>query len=305
MSSRLVVLGWHNVTSTYCFPSGGDSGRRGLYEQLRLLKRVTTVVPLAEALADLAAGRPLPPRAVALTFDDGYRDNLTVAAPMLRLLDLPATCFVVPGLLSRTTTPWWEVLAWGVECATAGELKWNDAALPLQTAEQRRVAKQTVAEAVKRRDRVSRDEAVEEVVTQLAPLGPEPDEDMFLDWDSARELRETMAIGSHSSSHAILSQETPEDQREDLVDARRRIEAELECAAPVLAYPNGGAADYDEATLAAVGAAGHTHAVTTRGGLNDRTTPPFEIRRTVMNPERGAVEVVKVLRDVARSPVSR
>ena len=58
-------------------------------EQMEWLARSANVIPLAEA----AASRP----GVAVTFDDGYRDNLVHAAPVLEDLGIPATVFVVAG----------------------------------------------------------------------------------------------------------------------------------------------------------------------------------------------------------------
>src|SRR2546423_14531892 len=113
MKNGLRVFAWHNVESSWCFPCRAGSGVRGLERQLRFLHHAANVVPLGDALQGLAEGRDLPPRAVAITFDDGYRDNLELAVPMLEALALPATFFLVPGLLSGSTQPWWEVLAWG------------------------------------------------------------------------------------------------------------------------------------------------------------------------------------------------
>jgi peptidoglycan/xylan/chitin deacetylase (PgdA/CDA1 family) len=62
---------------------------------------------------------------VALTFDDGYLDNATVAAPMLRHAGLPATFFLVPEFLGGKSRPWWEELGWALAHATAPELHWQ------------------------------------------------------------------------------------------------------------------------------------------------------------------------------------
>ncbi len=118
MSSRLLVLCYHNVNSTWCFPAGPGDGVRGLESQLRMLNRLFHVIPLEDAAARLAEGRTLPRRAAAITYDDGYRDNLALAVPMLERLGLPATFFLVPGLLSNDSIPWWSAsVAYGNEGA--------------------------------------------------------------------------------------------------------------------------------------------------------------------------------------------
>jgi peptidoglycan/xylan/chitin deacetylase (PgdA/CDA1 family) len=140
MGDRLLVLGWHNVGSTWLFPSRPGAGPRGLERQLRFLRRSANVVDLGQALDALATGRPLPARAVAITFDDGYRDQLELAAPMLERLGLPATFFLIPGVLSRTVRPWWELIAWAFMRATRDAIAWEGTTMTLRTPAERRAA---------------------------------------------------------------------------------------------------------------------------------------------------------------------
>lgn len=306
MADRLLVLCYHNVDGTWCFPSKNGAGVRGFTSQLRVLRRVANVVDLGQALERLANGVPLPRRAVALTFDDGYADNLRVAAPLLERLSLPATFFLVPGLLSRTVTAWWETTAWAFMTTTRERLDWEGTSYPLTTSAQRSAAHASVERGLKTRNRADRESAVEELVERLAPSGTRPGPEMFLDWDGARRLvARGHAIGSHSSYHAILSRESPEEQKADLTNARQVLETELAVPAPLLAYPNGTDADYDDATFRAASAAGHSFAATVLEGLNRADTPPFEIRRSFMVPQRGALDLVANLRYLARRELEK
>jgi peptidoglycan/xylan/chitin deacetylase (PgdA/CDA1 family) len=297
-----LVLGYHNVEPTWCFPAKPKAGLQGMERQFRTLRRVANVVPLQTAIADLAAGRPLPPRAVAVTFDDGYRDNLTLAVPMLEALGLPATFFLVPGLLSNAVMPWWEVISWAVMNSSRARLEWEGNSWALADDRERRAAMSHLHRTLKQRNRSARDEAVERLADELAPRTPRPSaDDMFLDWDEAAELDSRgFAIGSHSSAHAILSRENGGEQTRDLTDARRALQDRLSIAADLLAYPNGTEADYDTATLTAAQAAGHTAAVTTREGFNFADTPVMELRRIVIYPERGLTDLLVNLRYAVR-----
>ncbi len=301
VSDRLLVLGWHNVDGTWCFPSAPGAGRRGLERQLRFLARASTVVPLDQALDALVAGRPLPPRAVAITFDDGYADNVTLAVPLLERLRLPATFFLVPGLLSGEVRAWWEVLGWGFGGTSRTALAWEGARYAVETAGQRRSAYERVAEQLKRRNREQREAAVTELLDRLAPVGTPRGPELFLDWTGARELvRRGFAVGSHSTYHAILSKEDEPAQQADLRESRRRLEDELQAPTPLLAYPNGTMRDYDAATIAATAQAGHRYAVTTVDGWNHPSVPPFEIRRSVIYPERGLLDLALTARQLLR-----
>jgi peptidoglycan/xylan/chitin deacetylase (PgdA/CDA1 family) len=304
MAARLLILVWHNVEGTWCYPAHPGAGIAGLARQLAWLKRLATVVPLAPSLAALSAGRPLPPRAVALTFDDGYRDNLDLAVPLLERLGLPCTFFLVPGLLSREVRPWWEVLAWGFARSTRGTVWWEGR--PLRTDDRwGRRSFVWAVERMKAADRSTRDRRVGELLDLLQPEGSPGEERMFLDWDGARGLvRRGFSVGSHSMYHAILSREAPDAQLHDLVVSRRRLEAELDVPIRLLAYPNGTRTDYDGATVRAAQQAGYQHALAAHAGLNQRSTPGYGHCRLVLEPQRRFSEIA-VRRVVSRLTPAR
>jgi peptidoglycan/xylan/chitin deacetylase (PgdA/CDA1 family) len=288
MSRRLLVLAWHNVEPTWCFPARPGAGRRGLEEQLTFLARFANVVPLGDALRALEEGSPLPPRAVAITFDDGYRDQLQLAVPMLERLGLPAAFFLIPGLLGGTVRPWWEVLGWIFGCATRDVVVWEGRTVGLRGGAERRASLFTISELLKRRDSRARDEAIEELADLCRPADAPCDQAMFMDWAGARELaRRGFTVGSHSQTHAILANESETEQRRDLGLSRQQLTQELGVRVDLLGYPNGTALDYDQTTVAAARAAGYTHAVTTIAGWNHPSTPSFDVRRFVLQPERG------------------
>jgi peptidoglycan/xylan/chitin deacetylase (PgdA/CDA1 family) len=79
-------------------------------EQLQVLRRNRRPVQLADFVSDLCAGT-LPNDAVALTFDDGYVDNLIVGKPRLAAAAVPATVFVATGYLDHACEFWWDELA--------------------------------------------------------------------------------------------------------------------------------------------------------------------------------------------------
>ena len=292
--SALMVLGWHNIEPTWHWPAPVGAGRAGFARQLRALRRVANVVPLEQALQDLVAGRRLPPRAVAITFDDGYRDNLDVAVPVLRSLGLPATIFLIPDLLDGTMDPWWERLAWAVRTADDRVLAFEGATYALTDARTRTATLERLEERLKTRTDAQRRSAVHDIVASLRPGGaPYRPGDLFLDREGARQLvRAGVTIGSHTTHHVILARETARAQEDDLREARIRLQDQLDVPVDALAYPNGLQDDYDATTVGAARNAGHTSAVTAWGLVNFSDTPPFEVRRRLVSPLDRAATVV-------------
>jgi peptidoglycan/xylan/chitin deacetylase (PgdA/CDA1 family) len=285
-ADRLLILGYHNVESTWFWPSRPGAGIATFARQMRVLHRIANVVSLEDALDALAAGRPLPPRAVALTFDDGYRDNLELAAPVLRGYGMPATIYLVPGFLSGEQHAWWERLGWAVGRARARTLRLDGHELVLGDDG---AALRAVETLVKRMTHDERMNAVEQLVEDLRPSGEYRADELFLDWDAARGLVPAgMTVGSHTLAHAILGRETAADQRVDLRESRRLLQRELSAEVATLAYPNGTRDDYDDATFAAAREAGYSHAVTAWGGPVAADAPPYEITRTMVSTSTSA-----------------
>jgi len=95
-----VILTYHSI-------SEGDSPLQiapSLFaEHMEWLHANVRVAPLAEVVSALTGHQPLPERTVVLTFDDGFADFYSSAAPVLRMLKLPATLFVLGGLCGKTS----------------------------------------------------------------------------------------------------------------------------------------------------------------------------------------------------------
>jgi len=288
MSPRLTIIGYHNVEATHYFDAPTGQGTRGFRQQLQLLRRAMNVIGLGTAVRAWAEGRRLPMRSVCITFDDGYRDSLDLAAPLLEEYSLPATFFLVPAFVSRESHAWWERLSWCVLGASVPTLHWRDRVIPLRGRASRVAVVEELAAGLKMLSLREREGAVEEMVEQLVPVGPAYREDLFLDWDQSRALvRRGFEVGSHSYCHAILARETRAEQEHDLARSKKVLEHELDAPIEGLAYPNGEHADFTTGTFDALRRTGYTHAITTIPGLNRRTTPPFELRRVVISPATG------------------
>jgi peptidoglycan/xylan/chitin deacetylase (PgdA/CDA1 family) len=107
-SSKMVVIAFHRVNDQ--LPGDGLTCGGAKFEAFcRFFRRYFTVVPFSEQVAAVRDGRPMG-GTLSITFDDGYRDNFEVAAPILRKLGLPATFFVTTGFIGSQVVPFWDEL---------------------------------------------------------------------------------------------------------------------------------------------------------------------------------------------------
>jgi peptidoglycan/xylan/chitin deacetylase (PgdA/CDA1 family) len=208
--------------------------------------------------------------------------------PLLERLGLPATFFLVPGLLSRTTPPWWEILGWTGQRAGRHRVAFQGRTLDLRDPGRRGAAPNAVAELLKRRDREARDAAVTQLVARCEPDGAPGDDALFLDWDQARSLATRgFAVGPHTLHHAILGQEPLAEQAQDLEGSRRRLQDELAVTVDLLAYPNGTPATTTAPPSRRPLGPAVPQALTVIPGWNRPSTPRYDIRRFLQRPERG------------------
>lgn len=104
-----LILTYHRITASPADPWRRTVSPHRFAEQMAVLREWAHVLTLEEMVHRLEAGT-LPPRAVAVTFDDGYADNLHRALPLLEKYGIPATFFIATGGLGRTREFWWDEL---------------------------------------------------------------------------------------------------------------------------------------------------------------------------------------------------
>jgi len=106
LRDRAVVVVYHRVDDRY--PDDPITIPVSLFADMcRFFARHFDVIPLSELVTLLEQGKRLGGQLV-ITFDDGYRDNHRVAAPILEQLRLPACFFITTGFLESAVVPWWD-----------------------------------------------------------------------------------------------------------------------------------------------------------------------------------------------------
>ncbi|HXG02812.1 MAG TPA: polysaccharide deacetylase family protein [Candidatus Binatia bacterium] len=239
------------------------------------------VVLTVEALVERLQRGTLPRNALAVTFDDGYRDNLTHAAPILARYGLPATVFLATGFIGSGEIAWFDRLALAFKHTRqpGWPAPWGEA-VPLGTVPERLGALDRLLAYLKRRPDAERRVLVDQTVATLGAGDGHGHKGLMLSWDDVHALLGLgFSVGAHTVSHPILSRMAAGEAWAEIVESRRAIQSACGVAPPAFAYPNGGAEDYDATTVRLVRDAGFACAVTTRFGLNDARTSPWELRR--------------------------
>lgn len=246
---------------------------------LEVIGRSFNVQPLADLLRSYAAGSGPPPLSVALTFDDGYRNNVTHAAPLLKEYGFPATFFVTTGFLDGTHAPWWYRLRSSVAHTKSSELRTPAGdLLPLGSTQARQRAIRRLEEELKSLPRENMEEQLLYIEEQLAAEGEQPFP--LMDWDDARRLRDMgYEVAPHTVSHISLGRESLARVEEELANSIQRVRDELGVDVLSYSYPYGGSSDVGANVARVLQQEGMLGSVTTEEGLIDTKTDIWGIRR--------------------------
>jgi peptidoglycan/xylan/chitin deacetylase (PgdA/CDA1 family) len=280
----LAILRYHAV----CGPEGHTYAEPGICvspeafaAHIAYLTSHYSVLPLPDAAARLRDGRPLPENAVAITFDDGYADNLP-AARVLHAHNASATFYITAGCLSGEAPFWPSELRSLVVGTSLAQIRFTATGqtmtLPLGGEAERRAAIRTASRLFKSNPIPVREALREELRRQIPSATPSSP---MLTWDQVREMhRMGMTIGAHTVTHPNLPSAGLDDARGEIVGARARLQREIDAPVTMFSYPNGGAERYMTPEIAAiVREAGYEAATTSRNGFASRRSDLFALER--------------------------
>jgi peptidoglycan/xylan/chitin deacetylase (PgdA/CDA1 family) len=206
---------------------------------------------------------------LAITFDDGWRDNCSNALPIAESFGLPFTVFICPGLVGQNNPFWPEQVS---------------ALLSIRGTNPTRIER--VIEDLKHRSAKDRDaylESLRKISSQNYSSASEIDQ--LLSWGEIRRMRTAgVSFGSHTQTHQILTTISETSAATELSQSKSTIEAEFGEPCTTFAYPNG---DCSSETRQWVADAGYKRALTTIKGAWTAESDPLSLPR--LNVSEGNV----------------
>lgn len=310
--NALTVLNYHRIDDPH--RSGFDTLRinvsatpAGFERQMDYLQRHYNVVTCWRLAAWLRGEADLPPRAAIITFDDGYRDNLIHAFPVLKARGLPAVIFLATDYIESDTPFYWDFAAYcffhspkaQADLPVLGVRSWGNEEA------RERVLREWI-EAVKRIPETEKQRAVAALESALDVFVPQGTfSGLHLTWDEVRELRRNgIEFGAHTASHPILTRIPLAQARMEVEKSKARIEEEIGERVISFAYPNGGEADFSPEVMDAVGACGIEVAFSLLSGPTAYTTvkrQPLAVRRIFLSYQDTYTRFVLKISGVTRA----
>lgn len=215
-------------------------------QQIKHLVKYYNIIPLSQIFSNNK-------NSVVLTFDDGYKNNLEYAYPILKKYNAPATLFVAYDFIESNTFTWWDRIEYSGKKADLKELK------------------------------TSNPNEIEERVVQLTGLTKTDKKTKqydFMSWDELKKINDVFEIGSHTISHPILTNISLDEAEREVSESKVKIEKKIGEKLVSFAYPNG---NFNDAISKLVHKAGYKFAVIYDKGNIMPKTNPFKLYRRGIN----------------------
>ncbi len=277
--NRLSILTYHRVLPEPDPLRPGDIDASTFERHMKAVSRVFDVVPLQSAIGDLSRGEPKR-GSVAITFDDGYADNATVALPILRKLGLTATFFIASDYLNGGRM-WNDTVIEAVSAHGHEQLDLTGiglAAYPTRNDDEKRQAADSIISTLKYLPQPERDAQVDKVAAKVGNRLPA---DLMMTTEQLRQLSEAgMTIGGHTASHPILARLDDATAFHEIQENKRVLHELCGQSIELFAYPNGKPnVDYETRHVDMLRRLDFKGAVSTRWGTAGKSSDPYQLPR--------------------------
>jgi peptidoglycan/xylan/chitin deacetylase (PgdA/CDA1 family) len=280
-AGRLCIVNYHRILDQPDPLLASEPTIATFRWQIALLAECFNVMPLAEAVQALNTER-MPPRAVAITFDDGYRSTHDLALPILREFKLPATVFVTTGHIENEGSMWNDVILEAVRRMAPQTIDLAELGLgsyPTLTPADRLASSGALIECCKY---LTPDARLALTGKLQALARHDLRQELMLTAGMVRTLAASnVDIGGHTVTHPILTRIGEDAARREIADNKKHLETITGKPVTLFAYPNGKRGiDYDERHVRLVEQAGYQAAFTTASGAATRENERFEYPRS-------------------------
>ena len=253
-------------------------------QQMRFLREHFTLCSLKE-LVQRIEDDDLPENAIAVTLDDGYRDNYMNAFPILQRFCIPATIFLATGAIGSGAALWHDRVFAAFRKTDAFVLDVFESAmgkLSLGSQSERTEAQRRVLEFLWSKDDQERELAIQRLTDCLGVTSAREVGGLMMSWEEVLEMhRQGIEFGAHTVTHPILSRLPQEKVAREIGDSMRTIEERLGSQVTSFAYPVGRKMDFNPMTKELLKQAGYRCAVTMIFGSNGVGVDPYELRRVI------------------------
>jgi peptidoglycan/xylan/chitin deacetylase (PgdA/CDA1 family) len=268
LCNKIIILAYHRVFSPKTDPQLLCVWQKNFEEHLKVIRKNYNPISLSD-LYDCRTRKRIPDKSVIITFDDGYKDNLMHACPLLEHYQIPATVFVTTGFIGSKRELWWDDLerlilvsdempkelavtigskrySWKIPPQSASILMhraWNVSEKIIPS--ERFTVYKDLHALLRPLNTFEQDEILYDISKQVGVLREGRDDYLICDSQEIIKLARSayVAVGSHTVTHPVLSGVSRDVLFNELIMSKRMLEDFIQKPVTCFSYPFGSLCD--------------------------------------------------------------
>lgn len=280
--NRFYILPFHMIADE---PNGffPEMSTCQFEKQIVSIVRNYNIVSIDEIIEKVKKKEPIR-RCVAITFDDGFKDNYKIAYPILRKYHVPATIFLTTGCIENMTAPWFIKVRYMFMKTDRTDIKsFNDKQIifPMRTKQEKFAASEKVMAHLKNCTDDQRLHLLDRLGMELEFNDFKDLNEIMLDWEEIKTMSENgISFGAHTVNHPVLTRMPLDMVEEEILKSKQTIEDRLVRPVTGFAYPFGKEPQYSPKLFKILQELKFKFAVTTKIGANSYHTEMFALNRS-------------------------
>jgi peptidoglycan/xylan/chitin deacetylase (PgdA/CDA1 family) len=258
-------------------------------DQIEFLKENYNIISLEHFVQCCKRKTSLPKNAVILTFDDGYKSNYTLAYPILKEYNVPATIFIATNFVEYKEPLRPDRIQYAILHSDQKIIELDIDGYKFYLDLSHFESKQKQIEIIDDKLKSISEDQIDRLILKLEEVCGKKLNDTVsiprilqpLDWNEISEMLKSglVSIGSHTCAHVIMTQCDQKKMTSEVSLSRKLIEQRTGKKCALFCYPNGTVDDFNQLTKQALIDAGYDCAVTTVKGINTKNSDLFTLNR--------------------------
>ena len=293
IDTELTILLYHGVTGHTSQGIENYSRKHimedDFYRQMQYLSEYCNVLAIDDYLALRVNKKPLPPRAVIISFDDGFRNNFTTAAPILEEFSLPAVFYISSGIVNTDLMFWVDVIEDCLNFVRKGTVKiqLNEKYdFSLNTEQEKLKALDTIKSYCKNSSVAEKNRVIDDIqsITRVTASVTHSPNYEKVSWRELQQIHANslFAIGGHSTYHQILSALDTQHAEREIRTSIELLQLNLNTQVEHYSYPEGQPQHYNGAVIDILKKHGVVCCPSAIPGLNSIDEDLFQLRRIMV-----------------------
>ena len=288
---KLRILMYHGIDNQQTNINLEDSSlvvsTKNFEKQINYLSKSYDIISLEDISSHIKKKIPLPSNSVAITFDDGLKNNFTNAFLILQKYNIKATIFLITDYINAVKRNWLNNFFYFTKEIGLSEFveefkrEFPEYLGLIGKIDQKNIIKPIISILDYKIHENIREKFMQHLYNKYKiKINKNKIEDLYLSWKEIKIMANAgISFGSHTSTHPILSNLDYEKTEKEIVNSKKNIEAKLDKKTNLFSYPYGYKDSFDAKTKKILANNNFLCAVSTVDGFNDLNSDLFELKR--------------------------